>query len=192
MTDVVALERRPIAAPTLITGEELARIGDIGRCELVEGRIVVLTPTGWLHGDYEWRFGHALGGFVAEHRLGRVLVGEVGIYTRRDPDTVRGADVVFISHERLAQLKSANFLDVAPELIVEILSPEDRWSEVKQKLREYFSIGVVMVWVADPSDKTVSVYRSLTDVRILGESDLLTGEEVLPGFSTSVAPLFAE
>lgn len=65
---------------------------------------------------------------------------EVGIYTRRNPDTVRAADGAFISDERYAQPKQTHgFLDVAPDLIVEILSPDDRWSEIKQKLREYFS-----------------------------------------------------
>ncbi len=181
-----------IITPTLVTGEALAEMGDIGRCELVEGVIVVKSPTGWLHGGVEQRFGQTLGAFVDYHQLGRVLVGEVGIYTRRNPDTVRGADVIYISKARLAQVKSRSYLDVAPELVIEVLSPDDRWSEVKQKLREYFAIGVVLVWVADPSDKTVSVYRSLTDVRILGEDDLLSGEEVLPGFSIPVASLFAE
>lgn len=181
-----------VITPTLVTGEALAEMGDIGRCELVEGVIVVKSPTGWLHGGVEQRFGQTLGAFVDYHQLGRVLVGEVGIYTRRNPDTVRGADVIYISKARLAQVKSSSYLDVAPELVIEVLSPDDRWSEVKQKLREYFAIGVVLVWVADPSDKTVSVYRSLTDVRILGESDLLSGEEVLPGFSIPVASLFAE
>ena len=180
-----------VTAPALVTGEALAEMGDIGRCELVEGVIVMKSPTGWLHGGVEQRFGQTLGAFVDYHHLGRVLVGEVGIYTRRNPDTVRGADVIYISKARLAQVKSRSYLDVAPELVVEVLSPDDRWSEVQQKLREYFAIGVLLVWIANPSDKTVYVYRSLTDVRILGESDLLTGDEVLPGFSLPVASLFA-
>jgi Uma2 family endonuclease len=178
-------------AETLVTGEALAEMGDIGRCELVEGKIIMRSPTGWRHGRYERRFGNALGNFVDEHQLGEVLVGEVGIYTARNPDTIRGADVTFISNERLAQVKSASFLDVAPELVVEVMSPDDRWTEVKQKIREYFSIGVVLVWVADPTDKTVSVYRSLTEVRLFNENDSLNGEEVLPGFSVSIAALFA-
>ncbi len=181
-----------VATQSLVTGEALAAMGDIGRSELVEGKIIMRSPTGWPHGKCERRFGHALGSFVDERHLGAVLVGEVGIYTRRDPDTVRGADVIFISNERLAQLKSTSFLDVAPELIVEIMSPDDRWSEVRQKIREYFAIGARLVWVADPSDKTVSVYRSPTEVRVLAESDRLTGEEVLPGFSVPVASLFAD
>lgn len=175
----------------LITGEELAEMGDVGRCELVEGEIIMKSPTGWIHGKYEWRLGDALGTYVKGNPIGVVLVGEAGVYTRRNPDTVRGVDVAFMSHGRLAQVKSQSYLDVAPELVVEIMSPDDRWTEVKQKLREYFAIGVILVWVVDPGDKTVSVYRSLDNVRVLGEGDVLTGDEVLPGFSLSIAHLFA-
>jgi len=177
---------------TLITGEALAEMGDIGRSELVEGKIVTMSPTGWRHGKYERRLGNELGNFVDDHNLGEVLVGEVGLYTRRDPDTVRGAGVIFISRERLAQVKSASFLDVAPELIVEIMSPDDRWINVKQKLKDYFGIGVDSVWIVDPSDKTISVYHSLTDVQILTENDTLSGEDILPGFDLSVASLFSK
>ncbi len=182
----------PVLAEPLVTGEALAEMGDIGRCELVEGKIIMRSPTGWQHGKFERRLAHALGSFVDEHQLGEVLVGEVGLYTQRDPDSVRGADVIFISHERLAQVQSTSFLDVAPELIVEVMSPDDRWIEVKQKLREYFAIGVMLVWVVDPADQTVSVYRSLTEVRLLAGSDQLTGEEALPGFSVPVNALFSD
>ncbi len=121
------------------------------------------------------------------------MVGEVGIYTHRNPDTVRAADVAFISNERYAERKQpSGFLDVAPDLVVEIMSPDDRWNDVTQKLREYFSIGVRLVWVAHPETRTVYAYRSMTDVREFGESDVLSGDEVLPGFSAPVGSLFEE
>ena len=72
--------------------------------------------------------------FAYHQKLGHVLVGEVGIYTNRNPDTVRGADVAYISKDRLAQTQSQSYLDVAPELIVEVLSPGDSWSEVIEKV----------------------------------------------------------
>ena len=125
----------------LITGEELLKMGDIGRSELIEGRLVMKSPTGGPHGSIEGNFDEALRAFVRPRKLGQVKVGEVGIYTRRDPDTVRGADVLFISTERAAKIKSRGFLEIAPDLIVEVMSPDDRWSEVLQKLREYFEIG---------------------------------------------------
>jgi len=111
--------------PSLITGEELLAMGDIGRTELVKGKIIHLMPTGHPHGFYEVNLATFLNVFVRTHKLGRVLGGEVGIYTHRQPDTVCGADVAFISHERLAQVQSKSFLDVCPELIVEVMSPDD-------------------------------------------------------------------
>jgi len=176
----------------LITGEELAVMGDVGPCELVEGRIVPMTPTGDEHGSYEGNFYTALRAFVQSHKLGKVRVGEVGIYIRRNPDTVRAADVLFISNERYAQKKSRGFLDVAPDLVVEILSPNDSWTEVTQKLREYFAIGVRLVWIVDPQTRNVYAYRSLTDVREFTQDDDLPGDDVLPGFSVKVAQLFEE
>jgi Uma2 family endonuclease len=178
---------------TLVTGEELLSMGNIGRCELVEGKIVYMSPTGLDHGAYEVNTAQSLNSFVKRRKLGKVVSGEVGVFTQRNPDTVRGVDVAYISNERLAQRKRRQgFLEVAPELIVEIMSPDDRWSEVKQKLKEYFAIGVKLVWVLDPGDRTVYAYRSLTDVREFTESDTLTGDDILPGFAVLVAELFEE
>lgn len=174
----------------LYGGEELFAMGDIGRTELVKGRIIYLMPTGHPHGYYEGNFTIALGIFVRKHKLGRVLSGEVGVYTSRNPDTVRGADVLFISYERLAQAKSKGFLDVAPELIVEVKSPDENWPGIKEKLAEYFGIGVSLVWIADPRYQRVHVYRSLNEVEILTRDDELTGGDVLPGFGVLVAELF--
>lgn len=174
----------------LITGAELAELGNLGRCELIEGRIVSMAPTGDEHGGYEGNLYYVLRSFVDRHNLGKVRVGEVGIYIRRNPDTVRGADALFISHERYAQKKSAGYLDVAPELVVEILSPHDSWSEVTQKLRDYFAIGVQLVWVVDPQARMVFAYRSMTEIREFTAADDLPGDEILPGFSVKVAELF--
>jgi Uma2 family endonuclease len=189
----VTLAQTSAALPsdaTIITGEELFELGDIGRAELVKGELVRMAPAGHPHGYIEVNFAAALHTFVRRHKLGRVLSGEVGLYTGRDPDTVRGADVAFISNERLAQVQSQSYLDVAPELIVEVMSPDDRWYDVNDKLTEYFDVGVQMVWVADPQRRQVRVYRSLTEIKILGAEDTLSGGEVLPGFGVAVAELF--
>jgi Uma2 family endonuclease len=187
MTSTGAAHTRPV------TGEELAELPNVGPCELVEGRIVPMSPTGGEHGRVEGNIFEAVRAFARERGLGKVLVGEVGVYTRRNPDTVRGADVAFISNERYGRLGSkAGFLDVAPELVVEVLSPRDSAAGLTQKLREYFQVGVSLVWVADPEAKAVLAYRSVTDVREFRESDLLPGDDVLPGFSVDVARLFEE
>jgi len=175
----------------LITGEELYHMSGVGPCELIDGRIVPMTPTGDEHGGIEINFGAALKTFVSSRKLGKVRGGEVGIYTRRNPDRVRAADVLFISNERYTQRKiTEGYLDVAPELVVEILSPDDTVQNMTRKLREYFAIGVRLVWVADPDARVVYAYRSLTDVREFKEGDNLIGDDVLPGFEVSVASLF--
>jgi len=193
----MAMKAVPPQTETLVTGEDLLTMGDIGPSELIEGRIVPMSPTGAKHAICELNFGESLKGFVRQHKLGKVMVGEVGIYTRRNPDTVRAADVAFISNEQYARQRQRDtlrddYLHVPPEIIVDIMSPDDRWSVVMQKLREYFNIGVKLVWAADPETRSVYAYRSLTDVRVFGEADTLTGDDVLPGFSVPVASLFEE
>jgi len=175
-----------------ITGEELLAMGDIGPCELIEGKIVPMTPTGGEQGVIESNLSRHLGNFVVDRKLGKVMNGEVGIFTRRRPDSVRGADIAFVSRERLADRPAKGFLTVAPELVVEIVSPSDRWQEMRQKIEEYFAIGVQRVWIVEPDNRDVLVYSASTEMRKLGEGDLLTGEGVLEGFSLPVAQLFEE
>lgn len=186
----MALKPKTTEASELMTGEDLAALGDIGPAELVKGKLVRMSPAGHLHGYYEVNVSAALQAKVRPKKLGRVLVGEVGIYIERNPDTVRGADVAFISNERLARVQSPSFLDVAPELVVEIMSPDDRWSEISEKIAEYFSIEVQMVWIVDPRRQQVHVYRSPTEVEILTAEETLSGREILPDFSVPVAELF--
>lgn len=174
----------------LITGDELAQMTGVGLSELIDGRIMPMSPTNEYHGGIELNFGEKLNVFARQHKLGKVRVGEVGVYTQRQPDRIRAADVLFISNERYAQKHNAAYLDVAPEIIVEVLSPHDSVTELNQKMREYFSIGVKLVWVADPEAKVVLAYRSLTDVREFKEEDTLPGDEILPGFSVPVKALF--
>lgn len=183
--------RRVPESTGLLTGHELLRMPHLNPCELVNGRLVPMTPTNAEHGRIELNVGAALRAFVRWQNLGSVLVGEVGVFTRRSPDTLRAPDVLFLSHERDAgRTRRRGFLDVAPELVVEILSPDDRLSEVHQKLGEYFAIGVRLVWVMDPAARTVRVYRGPDDVRSLTEGDVLGGEDVLPGFTLPVVAVF--
>ena len=179
-----------IESSPLLTGEELLDMGDIGPYELVEGRIIKMSPTKMPHGVFEMRLARHLGNFIEEHNFGVLMGGEIGLYTHRDPDTIRAADLLFISHERLAKATPGGFLDVTPEMIVEILSPSDRWVDVRKKLREYFEIGVRVVLVVEPDEQVISVYRSTTDVQELSLIDVLKIEDVLPGFALALADLF--
>jgi Uma2 family endonuclease len=178
---------------TLVTGDELGKMPNLGRSELVRGRIVLSSPAYGDHGRIEGNFFHELRSFAEPRGLGKVLVGEVGVYTGRDPDTVRGADVAFLSSERYAQAKRAcGFLDVAPDLVVEVISSSESRASLKEKLGEYFACGVRLVWVALSATATVRVYRSFEDVREYGPGDALPGDDVLPGFSVPVSRLFED
>ncbi|HLF03134.1 MAG TPA: Uma2 family endonuclease [Anaerolineales bacterium] len=180
-------------APTitkLITGEELLALGDIGPCELIDGRIFYMSPTNVEHAIIEFLLGGELTQFVQKRKLGRVIGGEVGIYTRRNPDRIRGADIAFVSLERMPSKPPKGFLTTAPELVVEVMSPDDRWQDVNDKIEEYFSIGVQQVWIVEPDNRAVRIYRSATEMQKLSESDVLKGEGPLTGFEMPVAKLF--
>lgn len=151
-----------------------------------------MPPTGWPHASIEARMTSKLQQYVDANPVGVVLTGEVGIIIRRDPDTLRGADLAFVSQNRLARASPSGYLDVAPELVVEIISPNDRWTEITAKLDDYFSIGVELVWILDPRRRRVSCYRSPTELELRGAGDTLTAEPMLPGLRLSVADLFGK
>lgn len=176
----------------LMTGEELARRPELNPCELVNGRVVPMAPASFDHGELELELGARLRVYAKETGRGKVVTGEVGIYTRRNPDTVRGADVLFISHERYAKRGPSSFLDVVPELVVEVRSPEDRPGDVAWKIREYLEAGVDRVWYVDPRRRTVRVYRAPEQVETLEIGDVLRDEEILPGFSLLLSELFRD
>jgi Uma2 family endonuclease len=175
-----------------LTAEELLAMGDIGPSELIDGRLVVMSPTGHPHGLIESYLAQTLGAFVRANKLGRTYTGETGIFIRRQPDTIRAADFAYVSNARVAELNPDDYLNVAPELIVEIMSPDDRWSEIKKKVRDYFSIDVKLIWVIDPESRTITAYQSLTDVQELTSEHQLTAEDLFPGFSLSIRELFEE
>jgi len=173
----------------LITAEELWRFGPNAPGELVRGEFIEMPPTGFPHAATEARIARLLGNFVDERRCGTVLTGEAGIITQRNPDSVRGADIAYISNERLAQSKSDGYLDVAPELVVEVVSPSDRWTEINEKVDEYLACGVDEVWIVDPRTRRVTCYRS-GGVRTYHATETLTAPDALPGLSLLVATLF--
>ena len=173
----------------LMTGEELFRRPDLGPCELVNGRIVPLPPTGADHGFVEARLTRRLTAYAEDTGRGEVMSGEAGFYIRRGPDTVRAPDAAFISNERLAQRKSSSYLDVAPELVVEVLSPDARRGEVAEKIEDYFEAGVARVWVVDPKARKLHAYRSPTESEQFGEGQVLTDDEILPDFRLVISEL---
>lgn len=181
-----------LTAEMPITGDRLFAMGDIGRCELVEGEIIKMSPTGIRHGYIEVELSFRLKDFVRARKLGWVVGGEAGIYTKRNPDTVRGADVAFFSRQRFPAGVPETFTDAVPELVVEVVSPDEKRKELRKKIQEYFAIGVDRVWQVEPRKAMVIVYSSPTEFQELYSSDTLVGEGVLQGFSLNVGTLFAD
>lgn len=175
----------------IITGSDLLAMGDIGPCELIDGVIVRMSPTGGIHGFLESRLDRRLGAFVEDTKAGWCLVGEIGIYIRHDPDRIRGTDLAFWSYAKLPDGPPAGFIEVAPDLVVEILSPTDSWADMRQKIDDYFSIGVGTLWIVDPEEETVFVYRSAAQRTALRSGDTLAGTGPLSGFALPIDDLFA-
>lgn len=176
------------------TADELLRLphGMGEEYELIEGELVVREPPGIYHGAISGNLSLLLGKYNQEHRLGRVLVGNPGFFTRGNDRTVRAPDVAFLSYERLPPGDLTDgYGDVSPELVVEILSPSDRPGEVAAKSREWLAFGVEEVWEVDPRRRRVKVVtRERTT--LLGEGATLESARALPGFEAPVAALFAD
>ncbi|MCC6627873.1 MAG: Uma2 family endonuclease [Chloroflexi bacterium] len=175
-----------------MTAEDLLRLPDDGmRHELIAGELRTMAPTGDEHGGIVVAIAASLGPYVQSHRLGRVRAGEPGYHLASDPDTVRAADVAFISRERLgAAGRLTGYRSGAPDLVVEVISPNDLYTEVDDKVALWLAHGTRMVIVVNPRRRTAAVYRSPTAVRILTETDTLDGDDVVPGWTMPVAALF--
>lgn len=175
----------------LMTAEEFARRpepADGSKEELVRGEIETMPPTKGRHGFVQVRFARIIGNFVDEHRLGWVVT-ESGVILDRDPDTVRGPDVSYYSLARHPQ-PPGDYFAIPPDLAVEVLSPDDRPGRVRDKIAQYVAAGVVLVWLADPEARTVTVYTGTLPGTKLGEADTIDGGTVLPGFTARVADFF--
>jgi len=166
-----------------MTAEELLRLNlPNKRTELVRGVLVVREPAGYQHGDVAMRLAAAIFTHVQARGLGRVFAAETGFTLARKPDTVRAPDVAFISTARLPDPPPRGFAELAPDLAVEVLSPDDRPGEVLAKVADWLNAGARLVWVVDPVRVLARVYRADGSESILGETDALRGEDVLPGF----------
>jgi Uma2 family endonuclease len=175
----------------MLTAEEfflLPNPSDGSKQELVRGEVIVMPPPGGLHGVTCNKAGRRIGNFVEDHDRGTVTSNDTGFITERGPDSVRGPDIAFWSKERLPVVP-VGYMEIAPDLAVEVLSPSNTSKQIHDKLQEYFNRGVRLVWVIAPEDRTLAIYRTPDEGRLLHETATVTGEDVLPGFSCKVSDL---
>jgi Uma2 family endonuclease len=175
----------------MMTADELEHVDIPGKStELVRGRLVISEPPGTFHGQLAGRLLVRVGAFVEAHGLGEVFAQDTGFKIASNPDTVRAPDLAFLGHERLAHVATRGYAAVAPDLIAEIVSPDDRPGEVRDKIAEWLSAGVRLAWELDPRRKIARVYRPDGSVTLVEASGALGGDSVLPGFSCALNDLY--
>ena len=175
----------------LLTIDEFERLPDDGwRCELVRGVVVREPPAGFEHGRLANRILYLLTAFAEEHGLGEVLASETGSALFEEPPTVRAPDAAFVAESRVPSPAPPGFGRLAPDLAVEVVSPSNTMTQIHSKVLDYLNAGSRLVWVVDPAARSVAVYRSRKEIRLLSGADELDGEEVLPGFRLRLEDLF--
>ena len=181
-----------MSTKTLLTSEDLWRIvADGSRYELSKGELLPMTPVGVRHAAVVSNLDRLLGDFVRKNNLGLVSP-EIGFRLKQYPDTLRAPDLAFIAKQMYEKTGvPERFANFPPDLAVEVLSPEDTVSELTRKVEEYLAAGVPLVWIADPATQTVTVYRSLQDVKVLTADKELDGSPVFSGFRVKIAEIFA-
>lgn len=179
-----------IEKPTSV--EEFYEIAFEGfRGELVRGKLRETMPTSILHGIIAGRIAGLICVFLLQNKIGEVLTAETGFRLSSVEKTVRVPDVAFLSNEKLAEVENfSKFFEGTPDLAVEVISPSETYNDVQEKLEDYLSAGVKMVWIIRPKQKTITVYRSLFDFSVLHENEELDGADVLPGFKCDLQNVF--
>lgn len=179
-----------MSPPALLNADELLHLNlPNKRTELVRGQLIVREPAGFRHGAVASRLHFAIMSHVHVNDLGLVLAAETGFKLASDPDTVRAPDVAFVRRERLPDPLPTSFAAMAPDLVVEVLSPDDRPGEVLAKVADWLSAGCRLVWVVDPGRRNANVYRADGSESLLAQDGVLEGEDVLPGFAQPLATI---
>ena len=167
-----------------MTAEELLRRQPPHkRSELIKGQLAVREPAGARHGAVANELAFRITSHVRASNLGRVYAAETGFKIESDPDTVRAPDVAFIRADRLVEPDPVGFLVIAPDLVVEVVSRDDKPGEVLAKVGMWLNAGCRLVWVVDTERRVGRIYRSDGSEWVLEAGGVLEGEGVLPGFS---------
>ena len=180
-----------VSSASPLTALDVERISIPGKqVELVRGRLVVRDPPGTRQGVIAATLGYLVTSFVRQHGLGVVVAQDTGFKIASDPDTVRAPDVAFVARDRVERIPPRGYAALAPDLVAEILSPDDAPGEVLAKVGDWLAAGARLAWVMDPRRATIHVYRQDGSLSLLRATDSLDGEDVLPGFACAVREVF--
>lgn len=184
---------QPVSQQSL-TAAEFAAIGHSDHPqELVAGRVVDMPSPLTPHGQVVFNIAFLLKSYLKQHDVGRAWGAESGLITTRSPDSVRGMDAAFCSYQRWPKGElQKGYAEVAPELVMEVLSPDDRWPRVLKKISEYFDAGVLVVCTLDPELKTVQIHTDGSSAKTLRADDRFELPQILPGFFCRVGEFFDE
>jgi Uma2 family endonuclease len=158
--------------------------------ELERGEVVEVSRPGERHGAVCFNVGRILGNYAFQRRKGFGCSNDTGLLLDRDPDTVRGPDVVLYDEVRRYDDLTPRYSDHPPALAVEVLSPSDKWAKVMRRLAGFLGRGVAVVWLVDPEGRSVTVHRPNQLPQVFEGNDELVGEPELPGFRCRVADFF--
>lgn len=174
------------------TAEQLARMpSDGNRYELIEGVLNIMPPAGGRHGRVAGRVFKLLANHVDELNLGGTFAAETGFLIHREPDTVRAPDAAYVSLARMEEVEDdSGFVPLAPDLAVEVVSPNDPFAAVEIKAFSWLDAGTKLVLIVEPESRTVHAYRSRTEIAVLQATDLLDVADVVSGWQVKVSEFF--
>lgn len=180
-------------ATSLLTAEEYMALPDSfdGPTELVKGVLITIPPARPRHGELCARASYLVQRHLEDHVIGRVVTNDSGMITERDPDSVRGPDVAFYSYQRVQKGPLPDgLLSVSPDVVFEVRSPSDRWSELHGKVAEYLRVGVRAVCVLDDSTRTIHVFHADQGSQVLKADEDFTLPDILNDFCVKVERFF--
>ena len=164
-----------------------------GRYELVQGEVVILSPVNDEHSGIAINIGTAFNNYSRRYGFGQAGM-EAGYMLLTGPDTVRGPDVSFRLVPRSERRQSVGFLPGAPDIAVEVVSPSNTAATVARKVAEYLDAGAQRVWIAYPATRTASrcavIHHPDGTATTYTGDDVITDEELLPGFSLPLTEIF--
>lgn len=175
-----------------LTAEDIEQMGSTGeRLELADGIVWEKEPMGGWHGEAEGEIFAPLFMHVKAADLGRVYPSDTQFIILRDPDVIHIPDVAFVRADRLPPREARRGpLSLVPDLVVEVISPNDRYTEVMAKVERYQRADVPLIWLVDLSRRVVEIHSLTQPPRLLRETDILDGGDVLLDFSLPVADIF--